>query len=161
MPKRKRDTELCAICMETPKNKATLDGCSHSFCRKCIVKWSKTENSCPVCRKSFTLVQTSRSKTKIKRRRQISDEDNFVGDIVTRYLISDRFKVIFAYTIYQSPLDIRLMQLVEQMYTAYCDTTILEQMPEIEGELQLARECIERIRNDLIYRIMTTAIEAI
>lgn len=161
MTKRKRDIEPCPICMETPKNKATLDGCSHSFCRKCIVKWSKTENSCPVCRQTFTLVQTAKSKTKIKKRRQMSEEDNFVGDIVTQYLISDRFKVIFAYTIYQSPLDVRLMHLVEQMYIAYCDTRILEEMPHIEGDLLIARECIENIRNDLIDRLMSTTIEAV
>ena len=161
MSKRKRNMEPCPICMETPKNTATLDGCSHSFCRKCIVKWSKTENSCPVCRQTFTLVQTAKSKTKIKKRRQMSEEDNFVGDIVTQFLISDRFKVLFAYQVSQSPLDTRLMILLEQMYTAYCDTSILEDMPQIAEELLIARESIEKIRNDMIDRLMSTTIEAV
>ena len=29
---------------------------AHSFCYDCIIKWSKQENSCPLCKKEFNFV---------------------------------------------------------------------------------------------------------
>ena len=43
----------CIICMENMKEEATLDTCRHVFCYDCIVKWSKTENTCPLCKARF------------------------------------------------------------------------------------------------------------
>jgi predicted amidophosphoribosyltransferase len=30
---------------------------THSFCYDCIIKWSKQENSCPLCKKEFKYVE--------------------------------------------------------------------------------------------------------
>lgn len=99
MPKRKAETqETCNICLDSVKNKASLDGCSHTFCRKCIVKWAKTSNTCPCCRKDFTEVKTAKSKKKIKRARQTVEDDrrlllrNFIMETLTHYISSDDFK---------------------------------------------------------------------
>ena len=43
---------ICSICQDTYKTKTTLN-CSHSFCLKCIKKWSENKKSCPMCRAKF------------------------------------------------------------------------------------------------------------
>lgn len=64
-PKRKRRslnnsklpavTESCCICMSppSPSDLASITGCAHRFCFGCIQEWSKTENSCPLCKSRF------------------------------------------------------------------------------------------------------------
>lgn len=47
----------------------TLDGnkvCKHSFCFKCIHKWSKTNNTCPLCRKEFRRLICHKRSIKVK-----------------------------------------------------------------------------------------------
>ena len=104
MPKRKAESQgkTCNICLDRIKNEATLDGCTHTFCRKCIVKWSKTSNTCPCCRKDFTEVKTAKSKRKIKRVRQREEDDprhivgEFLMETLSRFIASDSFKVMVA-----------------------------------------------------------------
>lgn len=57
--KRKRDEALvknedCPICLERVQKRAkqiTL-GCGHMFHPKCILKWMRTGDTCPVCRQT-------------------------------------------------------------------------------------------------------------
>ena len=105
-------------------------------------------------------MKTAKSKTNIKRQRQMSQEEtrrNFIADIVSHFLLSNRFKVIFMNTIEDAPLDIRLIELVEAMYVAYNDPGILTEVPNIENELEFAKECIGIVRNNLIDRVMSRA----
>ena len=51
----------CTICRENPKN-ATLSGCDHAFCMACIRRWSKEENSCPLCRARFNEIRCTTTK---------------------------------------------------------------------------------------------------
>lgn len=69
MPKRKH-SEPCSICMEAVEQPAKLSGCTHIFCKDCILEWSKRENSCPNCRAPFKHIKCGRKKTKVKRARQ-------------------------------------------------------------------------------------------
>ena len=69
MPKRKH-SEPCSICMEAVEQPAKLSGCTHVFCKACILEWSKRENSCPNCRAPFKHIKCGRKKTKVKRARQ-------------------------------------------------------------------------------------------
>src|SRR2546430_1359869 len=57
----------CPICLETVKNEAFLDGCFHSFCYACIVRWSnvvakkdtrpQSSIKCPLCKtENFSVV---------------------------------------------------------------------------------------------------------
>lgn len=104
MPKRKAESrdKSCNICLDEITNEANLDGCTHTFCRKCIVKWSKTSNTCPCCRKEFTEVKTAKSKRKIKRVRQREEDDprhmigEFIMETLSRFIASDGFKVMIA-----------------------------------------------------------------
>lgn len=53
-------TSNCSICMEAlkkPKIRVKLDSCEHTFCRACILKWAKRENSCPLCRVRFNEIK--------------------------------------------------------------------------------------------------------
>jgi hypothetical protein len=48
--------EQCSICMEniTPSNTRVLD-CSHSFHKRCIERWKRTNRTCPMCRVPFDI----------------------------------------------------------------------------------------------------------
>jgi hypothetical protein len=44
----------CGICQNIIKQQGSLPNCKHTFCLTCILKWSKTENTCPMCKLRFT-----------------------------------------------------------------------------------------------------------
>lgn len=48
--------EQCQICFgEMPKNKTKRYTCNHQeFCNKCINKWKKKNDTCPLCRSKST-----------------------------------------------------------------------------------------------------------
>ncbi len=46
----------CAICFEDTLNEKGSIVCGHSFCFTCIHTWSKTENTCPLCKKRFSSI---------------------------------------------------------------------------------------------------------
>ncbi len=68
--------KTCCICMGESKELKTCvkdcvctttlhDGskkkiCKHSFCFKCIKRWSDEQNTCPLCRKTFTFLICSK-----------------------------------------------------------------------------------------------------
>lgn len=63
-----REEELveCAICLggcTDSSNIATINGCKHSFCFKCIDEWATKKNECPLCKEEFHLV-TSNSRVR-------------------------------------------------------------------------------------------------
>ncbi len=43
----------CCICLENCLLNGCIDPCKHTFCFKCIKKWSKVNNTCPICRAVF------------------------------------------------------------------------------------------------------------
>lgn len=56
-PKRVRVSAktTCSICLEDRyKRRMTRLECGHHFCKSCIKKWAKHQNTCPQCRKRFT-----------------------------------------------------------------------------------------------------------
>ncbi|XP_072304597.1 PHD and RING finger domain-containing protein 1-like [Eucyclogobius newberryi] len=51
--------EKCYICLcsfEEQTVGSLLENCKHDFCLECIVQWSKTANTCPVDRSTFTSI---------------------------------------------------------------------------------------------------------
>jgi hypothetical protein len=55
----KHTGDVCSICLAsmTRTNSKKLDNCIHDFHTKCIDKWRKKHNSCPVCRKPIDDIQ--------------------------------------------------------------------------------------------------------
>ena len=54
------DEKLCSICYKDYKNNdliIKLPNCNHFYHAECILKWLKTNNSCPMCRESNILQQ--------------------------------------------------------------------------------------------------------
>lgn len=45
--------ELCVICQDFPNEPIKL-ACEHIFCYKCIYRWTREHNTCPICRKEIT-----------------------------------------------------------------------------------------------------------
>ena len=52
-----KNEEYCPICMETLKENKNIciTECSHKFCSKCILKHSKKNNNCPLCRNTLVI----------------------------------------------------------------------------------------------------------
>ncbi len=151
MSKRKAETQVntCSICLSESKTQAGLDGCVHTFCRKCIVKWSKTSTTCPECRAEFTEVKTKRSTKKVKRARQRSDEtsvDDYILEIVSRFISSHSFKVMLASRFIIDP-DPAIYFICRTIRHLLNDGDFIEQVQRThEGAGQLlesARRCIE------------------
>ena len=44
-------SEMCAVCYDSIKNKTLLDCCHNSFCFMCITTWLSQSTKCPFCRK--------------------------------------------------------------------------------------------------------------
>ena len=43
----------CPICYKNMRL-TNFDSCQHKFCKKCLKKWEKYSNTCPLCRKKKT-----------------------------------------------------------------------------------------------------------
>lgn len=46
---------VCTICLEEIRDEdlCFLNNCTHSFCFKCIDKWSSENKNCPLCRSTY------------------------------------------------------------------------------------------------------------
>lgn len=103
---------------------AGLDTCDHKYCRDCITQWSKTENTCCICKKEFTKIISNTKRTqKVKKCRQRPPEDEDVNhairlmmeDIVMRFIGDDLFKLSLASQIQNHPSR-RTIMLVEHIH---------------------------------------------
>jgi Ring finger domain len=50
------DENNCSICLLEVEEKVFTDRCIHSFCRNCLVQWSKIKKECPICRQKFNRI---------------------------------------------------------------------------------------------------------
>ncbi len=48
--------DSCPICYNYCFEPFGPDSCIHFFCKKCIAKWKKTKNQCPICRTKFNFI---------------------------------------------------------------------------------------------------------
>ena len=54
---------ICNICLSEISIQGDINSCSHEFCFSCIERWSKTQNTCPLCIKRFTKIKQSPKRT--------------------------------------------------------------------------------------------------
>tara|TARA_X000000950_G_C13727692_1_gene582949 strand:- start:78 stop:632 length:555 start_codon:yes stop_codon:yes gene_type:complete len=115
--KRNRDTlcptkkDTCAICFEEKEIKdfTVLNTCSHVYCTECIMEWAKKENSCPQCKKRFSLLDIPGRK---RRKRveyknlggeeesvPVDQQEHVISMAVMNYIASSRFREYMARTI--------------------------------------------------------------
>ena len=79
---KKKEVETCSICLDDidHKNESTLDKCNHKFCFECIKSWAtKTENSCPNCKKKFTKISYNTIGGD-KKFLKVEDKGNHIGE---------------------------------------------------------------------------------
>ncbi len=49
-------TKQCSVCLEDIQNRCVTNSCRHEFCFKCLKKWSKEKNYCPLCRAVYSQI---------------------------------------------------------------------------------------------------------
>lgn len=72
------DSKKCPICLEEPKvcEWAKIDECGHEFCFTCIDKWgNEIENTCPICKRRFTVFEQVNQNKKRKRSKRVQTRD--------------------------------------------------------------------------------------
>ena len=80
------DTKMeCIMCTEnlTLKNIVNTE-CNHQFCNECFWKWTKTNNSCPFCRKSM-LANTKELKDMQNMRELLDHRKSIISQVETEY----------------------------------------------------------------------------
>lgn len=80
--------EKCYICLGPFEDQSvgSLEKCQHEFCLECIVQWSKTANTCPVDRTTFTVIHQRRriggaiqKKIKVTSPKRPEEEEEYLG----------------------------------------------------------------------------------
>ena len=94
--KQPRRTFDCGVCLDSKpcSSKASLK-CGHSFCRKCISSWAKTETSCPLCRATFQSYKCQGKTVAVRVRRQTSEHGELFGLVIeatTKFLESKEYQ---------------------------------------------------------------------
>ena len=160
--KKKKEEDPCCICFSKKINKASIDCCSHTFCRKCIVKWSKTENSCPQCRKKFHQVKTRNTKRRIEDKRQrpddITDEerDNWAGLLsraVLNFIRNDNYKLQLTsvFVRHEDPVVDRIYRFInlyindDSFVEAYLEITPENLRDSARADIQIAKDCLHAV----------------
>jgi len=52
----------CAICTDPLQSQCQLDSCEHVFCFECILRWTQTSSTCPLCKRPVTRLFRSGSR---------------------------------------------------------------------------------------------------
>lgn len=82
-PKKIKKTFQCGVCLDSKpfRTEASLT-CGHSFCKKCITSWAKTETSCPFCRATFRSYSYRGKIVAIRSRRRRTDHGELFENVV-------------------------------------------------------------------------------
>ncbi len=113
----------CSICLSKFQNRAEID-CKHAFCRKCIVKWSKTNTTCPMCRANFTEIKTEKSTTIVE---PVQEEIEF-STVLIEYLQNDRFKLILASEYLSESPDLTTVLVCRQLYRVFHNERVVNDL---------------------------------
>lgn len=54
----------CSICTEPFRKPVSLQLCRHTFCKKCILKWLRSKQNCPICRGTASQNDIERIRTR-------------------------------------------------------------------------------------------------
>ena len=95
--KKQSDKTTCCICLKHRlKHKMIcLDTCKHYFCRSCITKWSKRENTCPQCRVRFNKIGDHEVEDRNQREEELSDElRDYIKELTVRFICSRLFRTL-------------------------------------------------------------------
>ena len=159
--------ETCAICFEEKKikNLTGLNNCTHLYCLECILEWSKKENSCPQCKKKFTLLKIpGRKKRKRIENRDLKNDNNsndinmqdrIISTAVMNYVTSYRFRDYLAQAILRTN-DIRatiLWQIIQRalpILNRQIRSDILENnenISDVSLDILEATDAMMRLRN--------------
>ncbi len=145
----------CTICMEeiTEDQLAGLDCCEHKYCRDCITKWSKTENTCCICKKRFTKIISNTKRTqKVETKSQQTPEEESVNvairmimeELVVRFIDDDLFKLSLSSRVQNDPSR-RTIVMVEHIHEVLNQMIDNSTDPHIPPEVLNARDAINAL----------------
>ena len=159
MPKRKKEheehIETCAICLEDKKTKelTLLNHCCHKYCEDCITKWSKRSNECPQCKANFTMLDIPGRK-KRKRVKRVTRHDDAVFLLVSAYLRSAPFRMLFARsTLQMDEDDIRAFHFVRRTILRLAEDVDVNHMTTFDMNVMRAQVDITELSIDLQQRM--------
>lgn len=88
----------CVICLEPIRPNILYKlKCSHQFHKKCILKWIKKSNTCPICRKKITVKKYKYTNLK-----------KVYGDLIVMFYI---FTITFFYTTFILKMNDKIVEL--------------------------------------------------
>lgn len=104
MPKTKKSSKTCCICLDTItiRKEARITSCRHRYCKKCIRKWSRIDNRCPQCKRRFNWIIGVKDKRKEKVWTRNKDRSNLVSFMVTlvrNFLYNSEFRYMMTTSI--------------------------------------------------------------
>ena len=77
------DKDSCSICLGAFNNRSFLNDCFHAFCYYCILQWSEISQTCPLCKKEFSvLIHDVKSITEYKETHIKKDEAAIIPPVV-------------------------------------------------------------------------------
>ena len=124
MPKSKKASKRCCICIETiqPEKEARISSCRHRYCKRCISKWSRVKNRCPQCKRRFNWiihVQSKRKERVVKRHETMID---FMVVLLRSFLYNSDFRGMMAQGIANA--NHHALSLFDFLYTIVIDFDI-------------------------------------
>lgn len=143
----------CTICMEeiSDDQLAGLDCCEHKYCRDCITQWSKTENTCCICKKRFNKIISNTKRTQkvknITQRPSEEDDINFairtmMQDILIRFVEDDLFKLSLSSQVQNNPSR-RTIVLVDHLHDVL--NQLCNRVTDVPRDVLDARDAINAL----------------
>lgn len=78
--------EKCSICLDYISNPVYTNSCKHVHCLECLMKQSKFDSRCPLCKLRYNYISYHDEKNKL-RRKKIKEKN--LGDTIADYIYED------------------------------------------------------------------------
>lgn len=95
--------EKCCICLDSiaSNDRTRITSCRHRFHYSCIKKWSKRENSCPLCKRRFNWIIRNHVKEGVRRRNQAdAEQSNVIQNVLWHFYNTPTFRNLISKGIY-------------------------------------------------------------
>ena len=135
---RRKKNCVCTTTLHDRQNKRV---CKHSFCFKCIDKWSEEKNTCPLCRAPFHRLIC------IRRTKNVFSKDKYFSMVIDCLMNSVELRLRFVMDVYEKvPSALYMWSLIDP-FVAHLEETanhvgipFSEEFPEFYNMVELLRQ---------------------